>query len=133
MDLTTKFGRQQAYAEGGPIADTAALIEDALTADDRERQEDALEVLIHVREFDVEHSDEFDKLLDELNDGLPDGVDTPLYKHFFAWRTEVLAAQLQRDQLVDLAIDVLSGAPVDHGQALAKILHGEAYEMARKE
>ena len=131
MDLTTEFGRQQAHAAGGQAHRIACLIEEALAAEDRQHQHDALTVLFHVREVDAECCDEFDQLLDRLAKELSDGEEDSLYKGFFEWRSKALAAQMQRDQLTDLAIDVLSGNPIDHGQELAKILHGERNEMAR--
>lgn len=51
MDLTTKQGRQQAYADGGPIADMAALIEDALASDDRDRNTRTIEVLVELSDI----------------------------------------------------------------------------------
>lgn len=63
MDLTTEFGRQQAHAAGGKAHRIACLIEEALAADDRERNERVLEILedlptvfSHCAEDDLQHA-----------------------------------------------------------------------------
>jgi hypothetical protein len=111
MDLTTKLGRQQAYAAGGEIADTAALIEDALAADERERNEQALEALDDADVdviFGSDRSEEFDRLLDDLAEQLG-STDHALYQKFVAWQTEALQAQARSDQMLDHVRNILKG------------------------
>jgi len=99
-DLRTERGRQQAYAMGGELANTAALIEDALKHDDRERQYAAAEVLGDTSwDIMTEGREEFlDNLLDDM-EGAFNERDLDFYLKSQKQVKDILAT-MRREQLI---------------------------------